>query len=715
MNQRTALSFCRICTGQCGMVLTLDDNEQIVDIRPDREDTQTLGYACPKGLQAVEAHYGPSRLLQPLKKMPDGRFVEVPLEQALEEISQRLRSIIDSHGGEAVAAYRGTGGFYTSSAVLLLNDWLHGVGSRKLFSSFTIDQSAKYVAAGRMGIWPAGKTPVHRGDVVLIAGANPLVSIAACGADPRNPTKRLRELKARGIKVIVIDPRYTETARYADLFLQPLPGADACIFAALLHIILKEGWHDRAFCDRFVADLDVLSNALAPFSPEVVAPRAGVTAQQLWAVAELFAHQCSTGAAWSGTAPNMGPHSNLTEHLIETLNVICGRFPREGDTIDNPGVITGRPPRKAGVVPAPRWWEKGYKSRVGDYGLLQGELPTGILADEILQPGPGQVRALINHGGNPASAIPGQRRIVGALQSLDLLVSIEPYMTTTAQLSHYILPPKLQYERPDLPLFLYETILYPTEPFTRYTPAVAKPPPGSQVADDAYILWSLAKGLGIQLNYQGVELDMDKPPTVDELLRITCQQSVASFEEIRSHPRGTSFPGQPQYVEPADVLDDGRFTLSPSDVLEEIRALTDEISTMSPDRDFTHRLAVRRLRHVNNSTYREIPAIRKRIPTNLAYLSPGDLHSWDLVEGEKIRIVSQFGAIEARAGLDKDLRDGVISMAHGFGGLPGHTDYDEHGASTNLLLAAVERRETINAMPQMTGIPVRLEKLAEQC
>ncbi len=709
MASRTALSFCRICTGQCGMVLTVDDNDRITDIRPDREDTRTLGYGCSKGLEAIDAHYGPQRLLRPLKKQPDGSFAEIGLEQALDEIAARMKTIIEQHGVEAIAGYRGSGGTFNSAAAIMLNDWLQSVGSPKLFSSFTIDQSAKVVVLGRMGMWQGGKTPPHRGDVVLMIGANPLVSILPAGADPRNPAKRLKEMKARGTKLIVIDPRRTETARSADLLLQPLPGHDASIFAALLHIVLKEQWHDREFCARNVADLEKLKEAVAPFTPEAVAEVAGVTPEELVAVADLFARQCKTGAAWSGTGPDMGPHSNLAEHLIEALNVVCGRFLREGERIDNPGTITPRYPRKAAVMPAPRWWDQGYKSRIGAFGLIAGEVPAGILADEILEPGPGQVRALLCHGGNPASALPGQRRAVEALRSLDLLVSIEPVMTTTAQLSDYILPPKLQYERADLPLYLYETSVYPTESFARYTPAVAKPPAGSDVADDAYIFWALAKRLGVQMKYLGRDLDMTAPPAIDDLLAMTCEGGVVSLEELKRHPRGDAF-GEPQYVEPAEGSDTGKFTLAPNDVLDEVRQLIATNERDAADRKFDCRLAVRRLRHVNNSMYRDLPKLRKLVPANLAYMNGSTLAAHGLAEGEKVRIVSQFGAIVARAAMDNDLRPNVVSVPHGFGGLPDDTDYEEDGVSINLLLPGVELRETINAMPQMTGLPVRLEK-----
>jgi anaerobic selenocysteine-containing dehydrogenase len=693
------------------MVLTIDENDRITSIRADREDRQTLGYGCFKGLQAVEAHYGPQRLLHPLKRMRNGEFQKIPLETALDEIADRLQAILDEDSGEAVAGYKGSGGYYNAASFPMLNDWLCSIGSHKIFTSLTIDQSAKVVAMGRMGIWPPGKIPVPKADLILMVGTNPLVSVAAHGADPRNPAKRFRQRKAGGRKLIVIDPRLTETARTADIFLQPLPGEDATIFAGLLHIVLSQGWHNKEFCEKHVADLDALIEALQPFTPDYVAARASVAAEKLWEVAHAFARESRSGTAWTGTGPDMGPASNLAEHLVECLNVVCGRMLRAGDRLDNPGVMTAQPPPTAGVIPAPRWWERSYKSRIGGQGLIAEELPCGIMADEILQPGPGRVRAFINHGGNPASAVPDQRRIVDAFRALDLLVSIEPYMTTTAQLSHYILPPVLQYERADMPLYLYEKILYPSEPFMRYTPAVAKPPAGSDVAHDSYFFWSLAKRLGKTLHYLGTPLDMTKPPSADELLSLACDKGTVGLEELKSYPRGHVFDTEPTYVRPADKGWTGRFTLAPPDVVGEIDDWRGRDDSPLREQGFTHRLAVRRLRDVNNTTFRDLSGVRKRVPYNVAYINPDDLSRAGVAHGAKIRISSPHGSVVARAEPDVTLRSGVISMAHGFGALPDEGEYEEDGASTNLLLSLRYNRQSINAMPEMTGVPLAFEAI----
>jgi anaerobic selenocysteine-containing dehydrogenase len=710
-------SFCRICHVGCGMVLSVDDEtKRIVDIRPDREDTSTLGYACSKGLQVVDQHYGAARILRPLKRMPGGRFEEIALEQALDEIASQMRAIIDRDGGEAIAGYKGSGAYQNALATMALPEFLAACGSQKIFSGFTIDQSAKVVTMGRVGVWPAGLYPFQTIDTSLVIGSNPLVSMSAL--DGRHPRKRIMEAKARGLTLIVIDPRRTETAQLADIFLQPYPGEDTGILAGLLRLIFAEGWHDKDFCAQHVSDLELLRAGVQPFTEDYVAGRAGLRPGQLRQVAEAFALRGKRGTAVTGTGPDMARHSNLAEHLVACLNIVCGRFVREGEQVLNPGFLSPRYPRHAHVIPADRPWEKSYKSRIGSYGMVFGEMMTGILADEILRPGPGQVRCLINDGGNPASSIPDQRKIVDAFRSLELLVSIEPYMTQTAKLSHYIIPPKLQYERQDFPLWIFETMVFPT-PFTRFTDAIVPPPAGSEVSDDWYVLWALAQRLGRQLIYQGVPLDMSRPPESEELARIISRHAPLSFEEIKNHPMGVAYDKDPQFALPPDPNVAGKFTLMPDDVQAELAEIAREeigAALCRGGKSYRFRVSTRRVRHRFNSLGHTFKSLVNLLPTNLAYLNPADMDDLEILDEEIIEIASESGAIEVQAKADPTVRHGVISLTHGFGDLPDSDREDPSaaarpGVSINLLISTDHNLETINAMPWMSSIPVNVRKL----
>jgi anaerobic selenocysteine-containing dehydrogenase len=705
-------AFCRICGGMCGVVATVDDDGRLVSVRGDKSHALTQGYACIKGVQAPASHNHPDRILRPLKRMPDGSFQPIGIEQALDEIGEKMRAILKRHGPEALAGYRGTFNATNSSTQSMLAALLKAIGSHGYYTSLTVDQSAKPLTLDRLGGWSAGRQPFATSDVSIFFGNNPLVSVYGGNGFPAlHPEKRLREAKDRGQKIIVVDPRLTETASFADVFLQPYPGEDPTIAAGLLRIILTEGWHDREFCERYVEGLDGLAEAVAPFTPEYVERRAGVPAAKLREAAAMFARDSKRGIAGTGTGTDMAPRSNLAEHLVECLNVVCGRYPREGERIVNPGVLNPRRDAYAEVVPPTRSFERGHKSRTG-HGMIMGEMMSCILADEILTPGEGQVRSLLVVGGAPVDALPDQKKVVRALRSLELLVAIDPFMNNTTRLCHYILPPTMMYEQVGLTPPHFEKRFVPV-PFAQLSPAIARPPAGAEVADDSYYLWALAKRLGVQLEMNGTPLDMVDAPSTEDILNVLLKGGAVTIDELKNYPNGKLFEVEPQYVLPARPGADARFVVAPSDIREELAEVAAE--PVAPQQweyegvVYTHRLAVRRVREVMNSMYRDLPAVRRRMPVNPASIHPDDLARLGVEDGGMIELVSDNGRIPARAKADPTVRSGVVTLTHGFGGLPDEEgNYAEQGSSVNLLVSSERHLEKINAMARLSAIPVQI-------
>lgn len=708
---REALSFCRICPGYCGLVLTIDENERIVDIRGDKAHPLSDGFACIKGLQSAHLYHGPQRLLHPLKRHPDGRYARIPVAQAIDEIAEKMRTIAARDGVDAVAFFKGGNVYQNTLPSIYQRAFIEAFGSRSLFTNNTIDQSAKAVSADRLGSWHAGRNHFAIADVMMIVGGNPMVSISMFGFDAYNPVKKLKAFKARGGKLIVIDPRQSETAQFADVFLQPRPGEDVTIAAAMIRIIIENGWFDEDFCERHVAPLEELRRVVAPFTPEYVEQRADVPADLLLTATKMLATS-ERGFITTGTGPSMAPRSNLMQHLFDSIDVLCGHFLREGDRVPHPGLMKKRDWR-AQVVPPGRCWEKGPKSRVRGLGLLFGEKMTGAIAQEIMMPGEGQVRALIVDGGNPASSVADQRRVVEALKSLELLVAIDPEKTETAQLAHYILPPKLQFEHPNMVGLLEHETSFHQRPVQQFVKAAIAPPVGSELVDDWWVYYALAQRLGLQLSVDDVPLDMTAPPTPEEMFSHLFRNGNVTFEEIRQHPRGKIFDVQ-QTVIASDPEEEARFDIAPSDVLSEIEEVFSQgrFGRVSEpgDRRLDLLLISRRLREVFNSAGRTSPKIRGRQPYNAAYMHPQLLARRGLAAGDRVRITSQHGAVIAIAQADGALRDDIISMAHGWGGLPDSAEPEENGVSVGLLISSESDFEAINAMPRQSAIPVRVER-----
>jgi len=708
---RKVPATCKVCHASCGTILTLDENDRIVAIAPDRDNPLSQGYACFKGLQ-TDLYSGPNRLLHPLKRMPDGSFQQISAEQAFDEIAAKISELLASDGPSAIASYYGTGTSSNLFAVPILNSWMTAIGSHLFFSAMTIDQPAKWVTLLRLGAWHAGKHRLPDSDVFLIGGSNPIAShLLYCGLFT-TPLAELKAAKERGMKLIVIDPRRSETAHFADIMLQPYPGEDPTLVAGLIRIILEEGWEDKAFCAQYTEGLDALRRGVASFTPAYVAKRAGVPADQLHAAAEMFSQGGRRGAVWTGTGPNMASHANLAEHLYECLNVICGRFYREGDRIMNPGVLVPRTELRAEVTAPSRPWETGKKSRVRNIGMMFGEMMTPLLPEEILAPGPGNIKSLFVVGGNPASAIPDTHKTLEALKALELLVVIDPHFSTTARYAHYILPPKLNYEIPTISA--YEIAKF-FKPYTQYSAGPANPPAGSEVLDEHYIFWSLGKRLGLQLHLADAPLNMEAAPTVDEMLEIWTRDAQVPLSEVKKYPHGHIFDVQPQFVQAG--TSDARFALFPYDVEDELADVASEPfddAGLKIDHGiaFTHRLTCRRMRNVINSvTY--LPNTRKRHPFNAAFLHPDDLAALDIQTGAEIEITSAHGSVTAIAMPEDKLRPGTVSMTHGFGGLPDDTTSpQEVGSNVGLLISLEQDLDAITSMPRQSAIPVNLRKKA---
>ena len=706
----TVKSICRNCPALCGMELTVEDG-MIRKVRGDPDNEATQGYACFKVLQAIDQHHGPERLRNALKRGRDRIHRPIASAQAIEEIAARLGTIIDRHGPDAFAIYHGSGAFMCGTMIPMSGSFLASLGSKSLFTPITIDQPNKMVSMGRLGVWRAGNHDLEQSDVLLLMGTNPLVSHQAGNALRADPARRLKAAKARGLKLICIDPRRTETARHADLFVQPVPGQDPAILGGLIRLNLAEGWEDGDFCAAHVGTdrIAALRAAVDPLTPDVVEARAGLPAGQLRAVAEMFARDHRRGAATMTTGGSFAPFADLTQHLLDVINVICGRLKRAGD-YRSLSVIAPPNPFREQVTPPTRPWEAHPPSRIRGAGNFFGEKLAATLAEEILEPGPGQVKALICVGGNPANVVPDHARITRAMHSLELSVTLDPWFTTTAQNSDYVIAPKMMYERADISLALGESIVTHNS-HVQYTPAVIDPPAGSDVIDDWYFFWAVAARLGRQITYAGAPLDMATAPTGDELLAMRMAHSRVSFDELRRHPGGRPFEHDDTIVQPADPACTARFDVMPADVAQEMRDFLAIPSSpgryTSSGREFGFVLTSRRSLHITNSTLNQLSEVRKRLRFTPAFLHPDDMAAIGVAEGGRIGIESDHGRIVAEAFADADMRRSVVSILHGVAS-PADDGGDQPGVGVNALIDSTVPISAITAQPRMSAIPVEI-------
>jgi len=713
METITAKTFCRNCSAACAMEVDIADG-RLQTARPDGSVSPYGAYMCPKGLSAIEFHNGAEgRLYESLGRGSDGTLAPVPTAQAVADIGDRLKALVAEHGPRCVAVYHGTGAYRSVLGGLMERAWVAALGTPNFFSSMTVDQSAKWVTMGRMGVFAGGRHAMRDADLVLLAGGNPVVShqgapfaLVESGA----PARSLEALRARGGKLVIIDPRRTETARFADLLIQPLPGEDLAIFAVIAHILLRDGTYDHAFADQHCSQIAALQAAVAPYTPASAAARAQVPVEQIEQAA-LWLGEASRPLVGSGTGPSMATRSNLADHMIEAVNVLAGGYRRAGDRVRNPGTLKTRVTR-AMAVPPTRTWEAEPRCLSADTGAIMGEFPTALIPDEIMADSPDRIRALIVFGGDPLVAVGDPDHASKGFAALDLLVSLDSRLNETGRMADYVIAASQPFERHDISVSA--DALYP-EPFAQYAPPLVEKP--GDVIDDWAFFWGIASRMGVPLTFKywnyglkfediplGLPLDMDEQPDPEALCRFLCSESAVSFDALKANPGGVRPDLPPVFVEPAPEGWAGRLALCPPDVASELAEAFGQLPDPAP-----YRLVCRRILHAVNGAYRDSRQARARYPVNYAYMNPEDMAAAGLVDDDRVEIRSRFGAVRTLVRAENRLRPGVISMTHMFGRLHGGDDpVAEGGANVGQLTSLSQDVQAINHMPLFSAIGVSI-------
>jgi anaerobic selenocysteine-containing dehydrogenase len=709
-------SFCRVCHNFCPV------DVHVVDGVPQKITGAVgndiyRGYTCIKGRSHPALYSHPERITRSLKRMPDGRLVEIGTLDAVDEIAERLRVVLDRHGPRAFAVFAGTYvPFENPINLSMVTAFVRAVQTPMLFTTSTIDQPGKPIARGHHGVWMAPSQVFSDPEVALVVGSNPLVSLTGPAGYPMS---QLRKLEERGGHLVVIDPRRTETARRAAVHLPVRPGEDATVLAGMIRILLDEGLVDHTFVDEHVDGLERLRAAVAPFTADVVASRAGIDADDLLRAARLIG-RAPRGYGATGTGANMSGNGVLVEYLVLCLTSLRGHWTRAGEVLPSPSVLTSAvaAPRAQARPPAP---VVTGAEQLRVRGLVQSHagMPTGALADEILTPGEGQVRAMISTGANPAKCIPDQLKVVDALRSLDLLVQVDVQLSATARLADYVIAAQLPYEMPGTNAFMQRMAEYSVgaglpAPFGHYTEAVVEPPTGSDVIEQWRFFYLLAQRLGLSLAFDGLlpdgseptGLDMEGPGDVDAMMELVHAGSRVSLDEVRRHPQGAVFLEPAVVVAPREEGWTGRLDIGSATMLADLAAVLAQPEEPADD-GFPFRLLARRLPYVMNSPTLAAPPGRPAY--NPASLHPDDLAALGIEDGALVEIRSARGGVVAVAAADPTLRPGTVSCTHSFGDLPGEDDdVRRWGTSVGRLIADDTAFDPYSGQPRMSNVPVRV-------
>ncbi len=654
---------CNLCEAMCGLAITVEDG-RIADIRGDDQDPFSRGHICPKGPAMREIQDDPDRLRHPVRRTAGG-WQRITWDEAIRETADRLAEARAEHGRDAVGIYLGNPSVHNMGTLLGAPLFMQAVGSKNRFDANSLDANPKLFACLLMyGDPTAIPIPdVDRTDYLLVLGANPAASNGSLMTlgDVRGRLKGIRE---RGGKMVVIDPRRTETAAWADEHHFIRPGGDAALLLGMLHTVLFEGKVDAAAVGRVADGLDALRRHVEGFAPERVAGAVGIEAGTIRRIAREFA-AARTAVAYGRVGTTLNEFGPMASWLVDALNVVTGNFDRPGGMMfPTPAIELGGLARTLGVARWNRW-----RSRVRGLSEFGGQLPAAVMAEEMETPGPGQIRAFVTIAGNPVLSSPNGERLAAALGKLDFMVSLDLYVNETTRHAHIILPPRYALERPQ-----YEIVFHALS--VRNGARWADPvlPPGPDTRDDWDILMDLAarlargsKGLAIKTARR-----ISPERMIGLMLRLGRYGSWIpgrglSIAKLRKSPHGVDLgpmvPARKEKVRTKNGLVD----LVPGPIAADLQRLDRWLT----DRPANGLMLIGR-RHVrsNNSWMHNCTSLTKGPSRATLLMHPDDARRLALKSGAEVKVESRVGAVIATLEESDTLMPGVVSLPHGFGHAP---------------------------------------------
>ncbi|MEU2858932.1 molybdopterin oxidoreductase family protein [Streptomyces mirabilis] len=739
-DSRTALRVCPLCEATCGLTLTIEGT-RVTGARGDRDDVFSKGFICPKGASFGAADGDPDRLRTPLVRT-DGELREATWQEAFDAIAEGLGPIVEQYGPHALGIVLGNPNVHTMAGALYPPVLLSALRTHSVFTASTLDQMPKHVSSGLL-YGDANAIPVpdlDHTDHLLLIGANPLESNGSLCTAPDFPGK-LKALRARGGTLTVIDPRTTRTAKLADRHVTIRPGTDALLLAAMTYVLFEEKLVDLRDLAPHVQDVEELATAVRDFTPEAASEACDVDADTIRALARELA-AAPTAAVYGRIGSCTVPHGTLASWLVDVLNILTGNLDRPGGALF-PQAATDKTPRPAG--PGRGFALGRWHSRVSRHPEAKGELPLAALAEEIdtATPEGSPVRALIAIAANPVLSAPDGDRLDKALDSLDFMVSVDPYLNETARHADVVLPPpppsqsahhdfafntlavrnQVRYNRPAVPL--EPGRMAETEILARLVLAATGMHGADPSAVDAMVIDSTL-GKAVQDPHGPVhERDPKELATLltgengperrlDMMLRLGpygegfgARPDGLSLEKLLAHPHGIDLgPLRPRLPQPLKTRS-GMIELLPAPIVDDLPRLRAALR----ERPAAIVLVGRRHLRSNNSWMHNVPALTGGTNRCTLHIHPEDAARLGLADGTAVRVKGAGGEVVAPAEVTDTVRRGVVSLPHGWGhDRPGtrmsHAALDP-GVNVNQLLDG-SLLDPLSGTAVLNGVPVEL-------
>lgn len=674
----TKTTFCRICENQCGLKVSVD-NGRITAIEPDDEHVATRNYACIKGLSFEKIRRSPDRIMTPLKKA-DGEFQPVSWQQALAEIGGKVKQLRRAHGDNSVGMYFGNPVSFSPLIPVLANGGFGvGLNTKKLFNTGSTDCNNKFVVSQGMYGSPMALTfpDVPRTQFLIIIGGNPAISKMSFINLP-DPVAQLKAICERGGRVVHINPRKTETVHRLGEQIFITPNTDVFFLFAFLREVLQREAVDRERVQRYMRGFEKLEAVVDQWTANKQAEVTGISASQLHAMVD--AYLAADGAALYGsTGINQGSNGVLAFWAMETINAVTGNLDKTGGSLMGRGIID-----YAKSLENADAEDNAFYSRIGNTRSFLGALPVAILADEILQPGEDQVRAMFVLSGNPVITGTSSEKTRSAMEKLELLVSIDLVRNETAEYADYVLPGSHFAERPDIPFSFFTFSGLMPDPWLQYTDRLV-PLPG-ECKDESWILARLGKACNAPLfgsRLFQLALDVGEAakrmpligskltPLPERLLGLILRiGKLGGIKIMRGYPHGRKLApieGN-SYFGKRVVHEDGKIDLAPQQIVALAGERLQESYARALRNLHSFKLITRRERFTHNSWAHNDPAfVKGKRYTNYLYINPKDANSLRLIEGEIAEVSAAAGTVHAPIAITDDMMPGSVALPHGWG------------------------------------------------
>ena len=691
---------CHLCEAICGLLIETQ-GDQIISIKGDPDDPLSRGHICPKAVALQDIHSDPDRLRSPVKRVrrEDGSddFVPIQWSEALDTVASALVKAVQDNGVDSIGVYLGNPTVHNYGMLTHQGSLFRHLRTRNRFSATSVDQLPHHLVSlwlfGHKLLFPI--PDIDRTDYFLMLGANPIASNGSIWTVP-DVRKRIKSLTARGGKLVVVDPRRTETASLSSDYIAIKPGSDAWLLLAIIRTIVVKGWVRLRNLQDFVVGLDAIESAVERFTPEVASEKTGISAEHIEQVAHDFAH-ADAAICYGRMGVSTQRYGALCQWAIQVLNILTGNLDREG------GSMFTLPAVDQVENTSPGGFGR-HSSRVSQLPEFDRELPASVLAEEITTEGEGQIRVLFTGAGNPVLSTPSGHKLDDAMEQLDFMVSLDPWINETTRHADIILPPTSPLEHDHYDLAFHVNAMRNT---ARYNPPVF------EKAEHALHDWEIFEALG-QRVAEGLGLDSKPSPAPEVIIDFGLKAGPygqASAEQLdlavlKSNPSGVD-------LGPLQPLLPGRLKTPGQQIDLAVPAVLHDLERLLHDTDSDAPYSLIGRRHVRdcNSWMHNFRRLVKGKDRCTLMVNPVDAEREGWCAGDDVQIASSAGSVRAKVEVSDEIMAGVVSLPHGYGHNRNGTKMtianDHAGVSCNDVTDA-RYFDALSGNAAINGVPVHV-------